>query len=72
MLSVQEAIHQRRSIRNFKPDPVPKEVIRQLLEAARLAPSGSNRQPWRFLVTTDPEERKRLKEICVGQAFIPP
>ena len=70
MLSVSEAIHQRRSIRKFKPDPIPKETIHQLLEAARLAPSGSNRQPWRLLVVTNPEERKRLRETCLGQAFI--
>ena len=70
MLSVDEAVRQRRSIRRFKPDLVPKEMIYQLLEAARLAPSGSNRQPWRFLVATDSEERKRLKEICAEQAFI--
>jgi len=70
MLNVREAIEQRRSIRKFKPDEIPEEVIHQLLEAARLAPSGSNRQPWRFLVVTDPEERRQLKEICMGQAFV--
>ncbi len=70
MLSLEEAISQRRSIRKFKPDPLNREIIDRLLESARLAPSGSNRQPWRFLVTTDPKEKKRLKEICLGQAFI--
>lgn len=70
MLSVEEAIQQRRSIRKFKPDPVSRESIDQILESARLAPSGSNRQPWRFIVATDPLERKRLKEICMDQAFI--
>lgn len=70
MLTVEEAIRQRRSIRKFKSDPVPKDVIDQLLEAARLSPSGSNRQPWRFLVVTDAEERRALRDICMGQAFI--
>jgi len=70
MLTVTEAITQRRSIRRFKPDSVSRETILQLLEAARLAPSGSNRQPWRFLVVTDPEERRQLRETCLEQAFI--
>jgi nitroreductase len=50
MLTVAEAIEKRRSIRKFKPDPVPDELINQILEAGRLAPSGTNRQPWRFQV----------------------
>ena len=42
----------------------------EILEAARLAPSGSNRQPWRFVVVTEREERARLRKICFDQAFI--
>jgi nitroreductase len=45
MLSIKEAIEMRRSIRHFRPDDVPDELIKQALEAARLAPSGGNRQP---------------------------
>jgi len=60
MLTVMEAIQRRRSIRQFKPDPVPDELIDQLLEAARLAPSGTNRQPWRFQIVTDPVLKERL------------
>ena len=45
MLNVAEAIRQRRSIRSFKNVPVPDEMIFEMLEAARLAPSGSNTQP---------------------------
>jgi nitroreductase len=70
MLTVQEAIRQRRSIRSFTDKPVPDDIIRELLEAARLAPSASNRQPWRFIVVTDPKERARLRQICWDQAFI--
>jgi nitroreductase len=70
MLTVGEAIRQRRSIRRFRDDPVPLEMIDEILEAARLAPSGSNRQPWRFLVVTDPEEKAKLRKICLDQAFI--
>jgi nitroreductase len=70
MLTVEEAIKQRRSIRHFKSDPVSKEMVLQMLEAARLAPSGSNRQPWRYVVVTDAEEKKKLRALCVDQAFI--
>lgn len=70
MLSVAEAIQQRRSIRSFKSDPVSEEMILQMLEAARLAPSASNQQPWRFVVVTDSEEKKGLRQICFDQAFI--
>lgn len=70
MLTVAEAVQQRRSIRSYRSDPVPQEMILQMLEAARLAPSGSNRQPWRFVVVTDPEEKRRLREVSLDQAFI--
>ena len=62
MLTVMEAIGKRRSIRKFKPDPVPDEMINQMLEAARLAPSGTNRQPWRFQIITEGALKKRLFE----------
>ena len=70
MLTVVEAIRERRSIRSFRSYPVPEEVIRQILEAARLAPSGTNRQPWRFIVVTDAAERAKLRQMCWDQAFI--
>ncbi|MFC1864624.1 nitroreductase family protein [Chloroflexota bacterium] len=60
MLTMMEAIQRRRSIRKFKPDPVPDELINQMLEAARLAPSGSNRQPWRFHIIKDPALKERI------------
>ncbi len=55
MLSVKEAIEIRRSIRRFRPDDIPDELIEQILEATRLAPSAGNRQPWCFLVIRDKE-----------------
>ena len=70
MLTVSEAINQRRSIRSFRSDPVSDDAILAILEAARLAPSGSNRQPWRFIVVTDKDEKARLRKICFDQAFI--
>jgi nitroreductase len=49
-MDVIEAIRTRRSIRAFKPDPVPKKVLRELLDVSRWAPSGGNVQPWHFVV----------------------
>ena len=70
MLSVKETVEMRRSIRHFHPDEVPDELIKQMLEAARLAPSGSNIQPWRFLVIKDNEVKKELCHICLEQRFV--
>lgn len=70
MLNTWEAIQARRSIRKFAADDVTEEQIEQMLEAARLAPSASNRQPWRFLVVRDKEVRKELRRICMEQRFI--
>lgn len=70
MLTVWEAIKTRRSVRKFAPDDVPDEMIEQMLEAARLAPSAGNRQPWSFSVVKDKEVRKELRRICWNQPFI--
>ena len=53
----------RRSVRKFKPDAVPAELINQVVEAAKYAASGRNRQPWAFVVVTNPEVRQRLSKI---------
>ncbi|MEM2885801.1 MAG: nitroreductase family protein [Thermoproteota archaeon] len=55
-----EVVSKRRSIRKYRPDPVPEEVLNQVLEAARLAPSGGNAQPWHFVVVKDPEKKRAL------------
>src|SRR3972149_8581232 len=69
-MNIKDAIRNRRSIRRFKPDPVPDELILQLLESARLAPSGSNTQPWRFIVVKNPETRQRLQEASFNQRHV--
>ncbi len=56
-------IKERRSIRVFKPDPIPEEFIQKILEAGRWAPSGANGQPWELIVVRDKEKRARLSEI---------
>ena len=61
-MDVFEAVQQRRSIRAYESTPVPKEKLDKILEAARLAPSASNIQPWHFIVVTDSEKRKKLAD----------
>ena len=70
MLTTKEAIEQRRSIRKFKADAVPDEYLRALIDAARLAPSGSNAQPWRFKIVTDEATKLKLAEAAYNQSFI--
>jgi F420 biosynthesis protein FbiB-like protein len=57
-----EQIRSRRSVRRYRPDPIPREWAEALLEAARWAPSAHNRQPWRFAVVEDPRVKARLAE----------
>lgn len=59
-MDVLEAIKTRRSIRRYKKDPVPEEVIEKILEAGRWAPSASNAQPWDFIVFSDPEVKQQV------------
>src|SRR6266481_2837911 len=58
-----EAIYSARAIRRLKPDPVPEELITQILDAAIRAPSGGNAQSWGFVVVRDPDLRQRLGVI---------
>lgn len=55
-----EIIATTRSMRRLKPDPVPPELIRKILEAGTAAPSGGNMQRWRFLVVTDPAVKETV------------
>ena len=59
-LDVYEAMRTTRAVRRFRPDPVPDDVLARCLEAASWAPSGSNRQAWRFVVLRSPEVRSVL------------
>ena len=69
-MTVMEAIQNRFSSRAWKPYEVEVEKIEQLMEAARLAPSASNRQEWRFVVVRDAEMREKLAEASRGQRFV--
>ncbi len=59
-----ELIKTRHSVRNFRPDPIPAEILAEILEAGRLAPSAQNKQPWRYLVYQDPEQIRKLAKKC--------
>lgn len=70
MLTTKEAIERRRSIRKFKDKEIPDEHIMELIESARLAPSGCNAQPWRFKIVNDEKTRLKLAEAAYNQLFI--
>lgn len=55
-----EALYTTRAMRRVRPDPVPEEVVRSMLDAAIRAPSGGNTQTWRFITVTDPDTRAAL------------
>lgn len=57
-----DLVKTRYSVRKYKPDPVPEDDLKTCLEAARLAPSASNSQPWEFIVIKKPEIRKKIAE----------
>jgi nitroreductase len=68
MNTVIEAIMQRRSIRAYQAKPVPRDMLRAVIEAANEAPSAMNSQPWRFVVVEDAEARKKLLAAALPQA----
>lgn len=59
-----DRIARRRSVRDFAPDTVPDDVLETLVTIAAQAPSGANRQPWRFVVVKDPETKYRIREAA--------
>jgi len=69
-MDVMDAIQKRRSVRKYKPDEIPEDVLDKLLNAMRLAPSGKNRQPWKFIVVRDKATKAKLAEACSGQKWI--
>ena len=60
-------IEMRRSVRRFRPEPVPDALLARLLRAAIWAPSAHNRQPWRFVVVQAPAARSRLVEMMAAR-----
>ena len=56
-----ELCNRRRTVREFSPRPVSRELLESLLRTAGTAPSGANKQPWRFVVVTDPSLKKEIR-----------
>jgi len=70
MLETIKIIKSRRSIRKFIDKEIPKEILEDIIDCGRLAPSGYNRQPWIFVVVTDKELKNKLAEICDWGKFL--
>jgi nitroreductase len=65
-----EALKTRRSVRAFARRPVPKEILEDLVDCARLAPTALNIQPWEFVVVTAPELLRQIAEVTDHGRFI--
>lgn len=65
-----ECIKTRRSIRKYKTIPISEAQIAQLIESARIAPSGSNTQPWHFIVVRSEETKRKLTEVSYNQKWM--
>jgi len=69
-LDVFETIRKRKSVRSYEPTPIPEEVLTQVLDAARLAPSAGNAQPWHFIIVKDEDKRARIAKGCRYGRFL--
>jgi len=69
-MDIIEAIKSRRSIREYKDKPIPKDVLEKIVDAARFAPTARNVQPWEFIVVTRPETLKKMAELAENGRFI--
>lgn len=69
-MDVFEAIKTRRSIRAFTKEKVSEEEVQRLIDAARLAPSAGNIQPWKFVIVRDARTKRRLSAAALDQTFI--
>jgi nitroreductase len=65
-----EVIKTRRSIRSYMKTPIPDETLKLVIEAARIAPSGHNRQFWKFYIVESKEKKSNIVEACGGQSWI--
>jgi nitroreductase len=60
-------VSRRRTVRDFSPRPVPRDLIETALEAASTAPSGANLQPWHFVVVSGPESKRRIRAAAEAE-----
>ena len=70
MAAVEDFRHRmslRRTVRDFAPDPVPREIIEAAIRTAGTAPSGANHQPWHFTAISDPDTKRRIREAAEAE-----
>lgn len=65
-----EVVKKRKSVRKYKPDRIPDDVLNRILDSGRLAPSAKNYQPWHFIVIRNPDMKQKVAEACRDQFFI--
>jgi nitroreductase len=69
-MDVYQAIRSRRTVRDYKPDPIPEDLLHKILQCARWSPSSSNTQKWSFIVIRDRETLQKLGQIATQGPFI--
>ena len=69
-MDVYQALRSRRTVRDYRPDPIPEELVRRILQAGRWAPSSSDTQKWHFIVVQDRDTLKALGDIATQGCFI--
>jgi nitroreductase len=65
-MDLYEAMSTTRAVRRLRPDPIPDDVIRRIVQAAVWGPTGANVQPWRVIVVRDADKKKRLQQLYIG------
>ena len=60
-----DIIKTRRSVRQFKSDPIPSDHLKQMVDAARMSPTSGNQQPWKFIIVQDKQKIKAIKDECI-------
>lgn len=69
-MDIYELIEKRRSVRVFRDDPIPDDILERILNAGRMAPSAHNAQDYKFIVVKDPSIKKEISNACSGQKFV--
>ena len=67
--NIWDAFKNRRSVRKFKPDSIPQVDILRIIDAARMAPTSGNQQPWKFLIIRDKNKINQLKDACINNSL---
>ncbi|MDK2896117.1 MAG: hypothetical protein PWP04_237 [Candidatus Atribacteria bacterium] len=65
-----EVVRNRRSVKKFRAEAVAEEDLKDILEAARLAPSAANIQPWKFIVVKNDKKKRLIGQACSSQEFV--